>query len=178
MTRVAGGLIAVTLVLGLAACGSDSDSSSGSKDETTTTEKKTTTTSAAKQQTDAEAAAGITAALTNFLGAEGADAKLKTVAGSDSAAFRAVFEQTQAATAGAKLPVKPLNVTATVSGDKAQFQYDLAKADDNAILLAAQKGDAVFEDGTWKITATYVCDLSGQGAPALLQPCLDAAAKA
>ena len=87
-----------------------------------------------------------------------------------NAALRAQFETTFAASADAAKGLTPVvnSITCAKSGKSASVDYDLSLNGTLNKDLVTAPGKAVLDGGSWKVSATTICDLQALGNPSIL----------
>jgi hypothetical protein len=161
ITRVAGVCALVALALTAAACGSSSPSGSSSTPATSGTSSSAPATSPAATSPTAtgtgSAAAGATAAITTnwetFFNIKTSAAKRVTLL-QDGSQFASIIKAQQDSPLATGLTAKVKSIS-DVTSSQATVKYDLVVGGSKVPMT----GNAVYEDGTWKVGATTFCGL-------------------
>jgi hypothetical protein len=157
ITRVAGVCALVALAATAAACGSSSPSGSTSTPATTATSASSAPATSPAATSTGSAPAGATAAITTnwetFFNIKTSSAKRVTLL-QDGSQFASIIKAQQDSPLAAGLTAKVKSIS-DVTSSQATVKYDLVVGGSNVPMT----GDAVYEDGTWKVGAATFCGL-------------------
>jgi hypothetical protein len=157
ITRVAGVCALVALAATAAACGSSSPSSSSSTPPTTATSASSAPATSPAATSTGSAPAGATAAITTnwetFFNIKTSSAKRVTLL-QDGSQFASIIKAQQDSPLAAGLTAKVKSIS-DVTSSQATVKYDLVVGGSKVPMT----GDAVYEDGTWKVGAATFCGL-------------------
>jgi len=157
ITRVAGVCALVALAATAAACGSSSPSGSSSTPPTTATSASSAPATSPAATSTGSAPAGATAAITTnwetFFNIKTSSAKRVTLL-QDGSQFASIIKAQQDSPLAAGLTAKVKSIS-DVTSSQATVKYDLVVGGSKVPMT----GDAVYEDGTWKVGAATFCGL-------------------
>jgi len=157
ITRVAGVCALVALAATAAACGSSSPSGSSSTPAATATSASSAPATSPAATSTGSAPAGATAAITTnwetFFNIKTSSAKRVTLL-QDGSQFASIIKAQQDSPLAAGLTAKVKSIS-DVTSSQATVKYDLVVGGSKVPMT----GDAVYEDGTWKVGAATFCGL-------------------
>ncbi|HTX80598.1 MAG TPA: hypothetical protein VME44_00345 [Streptosporangiaceae bacterium] len=157
ITRVAGVCALVALAATAAACGSSSPSGSSSTPAATATSASSAPPTSPAATSTGSAPAGATAAITTnwetFFNIKTSSAKRVTLL-QDGSQFASIIKAQQDSPLAAGLTAKVKSIS-DVTSSQATVKYDLVVGGSKVPMT----GDAVYEDGTWKVGAATFCGL-------------------